>query len=110
MESVYFINLIFIFVLNVFFFFSGVCLNSVVIISFWRAVQLRKKLCYFMTMVLSCCDLLTVLTNNPFIAVVAMLRLTEMLDLNATWPHLVPVFVSAFQGFSLLALLVMSFD
>ena len=34
MESVYFINLTLIFVLNVFFFFSGVCLNPVVIISF----------------------------------------------------------------------------
>ena len=28
MESYYFINLIFIFAVNVFFFFSGICLNS----------------------------------------------------------------------------------
>jgi hypothetical protein len=49
---------------NEFFFFSGICLNSLVILTFWRSVQLRKKLCYFMIMVLSCCDLLAVLTNS----------------------------------------------
>ena len=80
MESVYFIHIR----LKNFFFFSGVFLNSVVIISFWRSVQLRKKLCYFMIMVLSCCDLLAVLTNNSSIAVIAMLHLTDILDLNAT--------------------------
>ena len=72
MESYYFINLIFIFAVNVFFFFSGICLNSLVILSFWRSVQLRKKLCYFMIMVLSCCDLLAVLTNNPLMALISM--------------------------------------
>ena len=110
MKSAYFINLIFIFVVNVFFFFSGICLNSVVIISFWRSVQLRKKLCHFMIMVLSCCDLVTVLTNNPLMAVVAFLWLTEMLDLNAKWPDLVLKIAVTHQTFSLLALLVMNFD
>ena len=76
MESYYFINLIFIFAVNVFFFFSGICLNSLVILSFWRSVQLRKKLCYFMIMVLSCCDLLTVLINNPLMALFSMSWLT----------------------------------
>ena len=110
MESVYFINQIFIFVLNVFFFFSGVCLNSVVVISIWRSVQLRKKLCYFMIMVLSCCDLLAVLTNNLWIAVGALLLMTAKLDVNATWPDLVGQVTIIFQAFSVLALLVMSFD
>ena len=110
MESVYFINLIFIFVLNVFFLFSGVCLNSVVIISFWRSVQLRKKLCHFMIRVLSCCDLLAVLTNNPWIAVGALLLMTGKLDVNATWPLLVGNVTIIFQSFSVLVLLVMSFD
>ena len=110
MELVHFINLIFIFVLNVFFFLSGVCLNSVVIISFWRSVQLRKKLCYFMIMVLSCCDLCGVVTNNPVIALVSMLWLTGKLDGHVRWPHLVLRFVVTFQAFSLLALLVMNFD
>ena len=111
MESVYFINLIFVFVLNVFFFFSGVCLNSLVIISFWRSVQLRKKLCHFMIMVLSCCDLLAVLINNPWMAVLVMLLMTGKLDANDTWPtDFVSRVTTIFHAFSLLALLVMSFD
>ena len=110
MESVYFINLMFIFVFNVFFFFSGVFLNSVVIISFWRSVQLRKKLCHFMIMVLSCCDLLSVLINNPYRAVFAMLLMTGKLDVNATWPEPVARVTIIFLAFSVLALLVMNFD
>ena len=110
MESVYFINLIFIIVLNVFFFFSGICLNSVVIISFWRSMQLRRKLCHFMIMVLSCCDLLAVLTNSLPMAVVALLWLTGKLDVNARWPHLILRLAVTFQLFPLLALLVMNFD
>ena len=110
MESFYFINLIFIFVLNVFLFISGICLNSVVIISFWRSVQLRKKLCYFMIMILSCCDLLAVLTNSLPLAVIVMLWLTEKLDVNIRWLYVAIGWASAFQIISLLALLVMSFD
>ena len=110
MESGFLINLIFIFVLNVFFFFSGVCLNSVVIISFWRSVQLRKKICYFIIMMLSCCDLLAVLTNNLWITVAAVLSMTEKLDVNAAWNRLTSKFAINFLAFSLLSLLVMNFD
>ena len=110
MESIYFINLIFIFAVNVFFFFSGICLNSLVILSFWRSVQLRKKLCYFMIMVLSCCDLLAVLTNSPSMAFISMSRLTGKLDVNTRWPHISLSLTNTFLGFSLFALLVMNFD
>ena len=110
MESYYFINLIFIFAVNIFFFFSGICLNSLVILSLWRSVQLRKKLCYFMIMVLSCCDLLAVLTNNPLMALTAMLRLTGKLDVNTRWPHISLISTGTFLVFSLFALLVMNFD
>jgi hypothetical protein len=110
MESYYFINLIFIFAVNVFFFFSGICLNSLVILSFWRSVQLRKKICYFMIMVLSCCDLLAVLTNNPLMALITMSWLTGKLDVNARWPHISLSSTSIFLCFSFLALLVMNFD
>jgi hypothetical protein len=82
MESSYFINLVFIFAVNVFFFFSGIFLNSLIILSFWRSIQLRKKLCYFMIMVLFCCDLLTVLTNNSLMAFIAMSWLTGKLEVN----------------------------
>ena len=110
MEFTYFVNLIFILVVNILFFFSGICLNSLVIINFWRSVQLRKKLCYFMIMVLSCCDLLVVLTIHPFTALRAMLWLSEKINL---YPALVMIsheVLNVFIGFSLLALLVMNVD
>ena len=110
MESYYFINLIFIFVVNIFFFFSGISLNSLVILSFWRSVQLRKKLCYFMIMVLSCCDLLAVLTNNPLMALIMMSWLTGKLDVNARWAHVSFKSPGIFLGFSYLALLLLNFD
>jgi hypothetical protein len=99
MESIYFINLIFIFAVNVFFFFSGICLNSLVILSFWRSVQL-----------LSCCDLLAVLTNSPLIAFMSMSWLTGKLDVNATWLHISIRSTGSFLVFSLFALLVINFD
>ena len=106
----YFINLIFIFVLNVLLFVSGICLNSLVILSFWRSSQLRKKLCYFMIMVLSCCDLLAVLTNNPLVGVIAMLWLTGKLDGYPSWAG-IPLKISSFSLIiPLLSLLVMNFD
>ena len=110
MESNYFINLIFIFAVNVFFFFSGICLNSLVILSFWRSVQLRKKLCYFMIMVLSCCDLLAVITSSPLMALLVMIWLYGKLDVNATWAHISLRSTNIFLVFSLFALLVMNFE
>ena len=110
MESIYLINLILIFVLNICFFFSGVRLNSVVIISFWRSAQLRKRLCYFMIMVLSSFDLLALFTNSPTLSVVSMLWMTEVLDINSTRPHVALKVTNIFLAFSLFALLVMNFD
>ena len=48
---------------------AGIFLNSVVIICLWRASQLRKKLCYFMILVLSCFDLAVVTITHPFLIV-----------------------------------------
>ena len=100
------LSLLFIFSLNVLFFFSGICLNSLVILSFWRSVQLRKKLCYFTIMVLSCCDLLVVLTSNPLTALSAILVLTGKLECYRSWEGI----PNAFLGVSLASLLVMNFD
>ena len=83
MELVYFVNLIFIFVVNILFFFSGICLSSLVIVSFWRSVQLRKKLCYFTIMILSCCDLLVVLTSHPSTALTAMCQRVDRAETKA---------------------------
>ena len=110
MELVYFVNLIFIFVVNILFFFSGICLNSLVIVSFWRSVQLRKKLCYFTIMILSCCDLLVVLTSHPSTALTAMLWLTEMFSVYPGWLVILLDLSNICIFSSLLALLVMSVD
>ena len=110
MKLSFIINLIFIFSFNVFFFFLGICLNSLVILSIWRSAQLRKKLCNFTIMVLSCCDLLVVLTNHPLIALTAMLWLTEKFDAYPNWLRISMRLSNIFSGVSLLALLVMNFD
>ena len=110
MEVIYFVNLIFIYVVNILFFFSGICLNSLVIISFWRSVQLRKKLCYFTIMILSCCDLLVALINHPSTALLAMLWLTKKMNACPEW-LLISVHLACILSFSSpLALLVMSVD
>ena len=110
MELSYFISLTFVFALNVLFFVSGICLNSLVILSFWRSVQLRKKLCHFMIMVLSCCDLLVVLTNHPLTAFIAMLWLTGKRNEYSGWLNICSHLVNNSLGFSFFALLVMNFD
>ena len=111
MEFIHFVNLIFIIVVNILFFFAGICVNSLVIVSFWRSVQLRKKLCYFMIMILSCCDLLVVSTTHPFMALRVVFWLNER---SGVYSHLQLVvfheqFIT-FVGFSQLALLVLSVD
>ena len=54
-------------IINIIFMFTGIFLNSVVIISLWRSRQLRKKLCYFMVLVLSCFDLAVVGVTHPLV-------------------------------------------
>ena len=110
MEFIYFVNLIFIFVLNALFFFSGICLNSLVIVSFWRTSQIRKKLCYFTIMVLSCCDLLVDLTSHLFTTLTTMLWLTEKIRVYPGWLVMLFVLSSIFIRISLLALFVMNVD
>ena len=110
MEFVYFVNLMFICAVNILFFFSGICLNTLVIVSFWRSVQLRKKLCYFMIMILSCCDLLVVLTSHPTRTLAAILWLTEMFNVYPGWLKNLLALSNILIFSSLLALLVMSVD
>ena len=110
MDSEQFVSLAFIFVVNVLFLLSGICLNALVIISFSRSKQLRKKLCYFMIMVLSCCDFLAVITNNLFVATIAILTLTGKLRVHHEWIHICFKMTQIFPIFSLHALVVMNFD
>jgi hypothetical protein len=61
-------------------------------------------------MVLSCCDLLAVLTNSPLMAFVTMSWLSGKLDVNARWAYISLRSTGIFPGFSYFALLVMNFD
>ena len=59
-------------IVNVIFVVVGMFLNSVVIISLWKSSQLRRKLCYFMILGLSCFDLAVVVVTHPFLIVSAI--------------------------------------
>ena len=69
MDSSSIINVLFLCFLNALFTVSGIILNSVVIISLWRSSQLRKQLCYFMILVLSCFDIAAVAIIHPLLIV-----------------------------------------
>ena len=59
------INALFLCLFNVALMIAGILVNSMVIISLWRSSQLRKKLCYFTILVLSCFDLAVVVIMHP---------------------------------------------
>ena len=61
-------------------------------------------------MVLSCCDLLVVLTTNPFTGLVAMLWLTEKINVFPGWLMISQALSTMSIGSSLVALFVMNFD
>ena len=51
---------------------AGIFLNLAVIVSLWRSSQLRKKLCYFMILVISCFDLAAVVIVHPLLILSTM--------------------------------------
>ena len=59
------LNEIFLLVVNIIFLVAGTLFNTVVVLSIWKSSQLRKKLCYFMILILSCTDLLVVIVIHP---------------------------------------------
>ena len=104
-----YIQLVFLFVVNIIFTFSGIALNTLAIVSIWKSSQLRKKLCHFMLMVLSCFDLVSVVTNHPRMLVLITFWLKE--DYNfVRKTRILPVIFGVFHYFSPLLLLVMSIE
>ena len=102
-----YIQLIFLCVLNITFILSGIILNTLVIASIWKSSQLRKKLCHFMIMVLSCVDLIAVVTSHPAILIFVISWLIDDQDLSLKlWFYL--HFTDVIIGFSFCVLLVMS--
>ena len=95
--------------MNVIFTFSGIVLHTLVITSIWKSSQLRKKLCHFMIMVLSCFDLVTVVTNHPGLLLYLISWLREDYQLLPKMKISVH-FLGSFQAFCFLALLVMSIE
>ena len=65
MDSYTLINLACLCIVNGFFTFAGILLNSVVIICLWKCTQLRRKTCYFLIQVLSCFDLGAIMVGHP---------------------------------------------
>ena len=103
------IQLIFLCVVNIVFTFSGIISNTLVIASYWKSSQLRKKLCHFMIMALSCFDLVTIVTNYPGVFHYLISWLREDYDLLlGVWVYL--DFVSMPIGFSFHVLLVLSIE
>ena len=66
------VNAILLCAVNFLFTFVGLFLNSLVIISLLNS-QLRRKLCYFMILVLACFDLAVVVVFHPFIIIETLL-------------------------------------
>ena len=104
-----YIQLIFLCVVNLIFTFSGIVLNTLVIASIWKSSQLQKKLCHFMIMVLSCFDLVSVVTNQPGLLLYLISWLRE--DYHLLPKMKISLFiVGVLQAFCLLVLLVMSIE
>ena len=106
--SVY-IQLICLCVVNIAFTLSGSVLNALVIASFWQSSQLRKRLCYFMIMVLSCSDFIAVITNHSGILLYLVFWLREDYQSLAKAKMYLEYSIT-FLASSLLILLVMNFE
>lgn len=104
------INFLSITIVNAVFLFLGIILNSLVIVVFWRNTQLRKKLSYFMIMVLSCCDLLSVVVNHPLNAILSAYLISKEFKIRPHWVSMTLEATSFFHLTSILALLVMNID
>ena len=109
MSSAIHSQFIFFYIVNIIFTFTGIVLNTLVIVSIWKSSQLRKKLCHFMIMVLSCFDLLTVVTNYLGIMLFLNFWLREDYDLLLMVGKYLDL-VSIFRGFSFHVLLVISIE
>ena len=109
MDLKIYVHLIFLCVFNIIFFFSGAVLNTLVIITILKSTQLRKKLCHFMIMVLSCCDLLTVLIFNSGLILSLITRAMENFYL-LTRLRIFLKFYHMTSSFSLSALIVMCIE
>ena len=105
------INASFLCLFNVALMIAGIFFNSVVIISLWRSSQLRKKLCYFMILVLSCFDLAVVAILHPFhIYIINFCSSWKIYNYAQGGIIKVLLIGNALNGFSMFALLVLTVE
>ena len=108
MEPNTLINALFLCLVNVVFMIAGILLNVVVIISLWRSSQLRKKLCYFMILVLSCFDLAVVSITHPLLILSTILW---SMEINHGEIEVTRVYTrTLLGGFSMIALLTLTIE
>ena len=108
MHSTVLINAILLCLLNASFMVAGIILNFVFIISLWRSSQLRKKLCYFMIIVLSCFDLAVVSILQPQLILSTFLWSMEMYHGKILATRLYMFIL--LESFSMLALLTLNIE
>ena len=94
--------------LNVSFMIVGMFLNSVVIISLWRSSRLRKEMCYFITLVLSCFDLAVVTITHPVLILSTILWSMRMYGEEIDFTRMNTSLVLG--GFSMFALLTLNIE
>lgn len=104
-----FYSLLAIIIVNVIFLILGVFLNSLAIMVLCLKTQLRRKLSYFMIMVLSCCDLLTIVVNHPLFAIISAYLMRKEFEVQH-WVTITLEATSYFHLTSVLSLLVMNID
>ena len=77
----------------------------VIAVCLWKSTQLRKKLCYFMILILSGFDLVSIVINHPVQIISTLLWSMDMFHkrINDTWMNTSLIFGS-FSVFKLLTL------
>ena len=95
---------------NVIFLFVGSFLNVVVVLSIWKSSQLRKKLCYFMIFILSCCDLVEVVVLHSSRIIQYILWFRQGFCTNSQNFHVFRYMSEFIYGFSLLGLFTMTLE
>lgn len=96
-------------IVNIIFIFSGIASNVFVVASIRTSSQMQKKSYNFMILVLSCFDLMAVVTNHPAL----LLYMAVWLDKNNDTLLKFRIYLhlsSTFSGFSFLALLLMNIE
>ena len=106
--TIYKWNAVFLCVVNIIFTFAGIILNSVVIMSLWNS-QLRRKLCYFMILILACFDLAVVVVFHPLI-IMEIISCWMSGDDKEANEHWVQYFICILFTFSFTALLTMTLE